>query len=219
MNDNYLIRQSGLIPKDTLGVPITIIGSGAIGSFTALSLSKMGFGNITVIDFDEVSEENMSCQWFGPGDIGQLKVKSLADQIKTFTGMEIEARNEYYKEGVFNGIVISAVDSMEVRKMIYEAHKETFGVTELLIDPRMGAESALLYAVDPNCDESKGNYEKTLYSDVEAAHEPCTAKSTMYTALLLSGMVCKVVKDFVCKTKMPKTVLWSIKDNDMEVYT
>ena len=50
----YLVRQLDILPPEQTITPITIIGAGAIGSFVALSLAKMGFDDITVYDFDKI---------------------------------------------------------------------------------------------------------------------------------------------------------------------
>ena len=93
------------------------------------------------------------------------------------------------------GIIISAVDSMSARKAIWEAHKDyPFGV-RAIIDPRMGAEHALLYVMNPGDEADIEAYERSLYADDEAVQEPCTAKATIYTANMLAGLVCKAVKD------------------------
>jgi len=84
-----------------------------------------------------------------------------------------------------------------------------------VIDPRMGAETALMYAYNPlspaECDE----YSKTLYSDENAIQERCTAKATMYTACMLSGLVAKTVKNIVCKEQSSRNLMWDINADDM----
>lgn len=210
----HLTRQMDLIPVDVLDEPITIIGAGAIGSFTTLSLAKMGFSNITVYDHDKIEVENMNCQFYRNSDIGSHKVMALQSLVKDFTGVEIKARNELYNQGTFRGIVISAVDSMKVRRLIWEQHKEVAIQTKLVIDPRMGAESALIYAMSPMNVKDIESYEKCLYSDDNAVQERCTAKATMYTALMLSGQVCKIVKDYLTKSNpYARSTQWNIAQN------
>lgn len=215
LENAHLTRQMDLIPVEVLDEPITIIGAGAIGSFTALALAKMGFENITVYDGDEIEVENMNCQFFRHSDIGKAKVDALYELVKDFTGVEIDAYHRYYEGGMFNGIVISAVDSMEVRKLIWDNHKEFAMNTKLVIDPRMGAETALCYAMKPMSEKDVESYAKTLYTDGEAVQERCTAKSTMYTVLSLSAHVAKVVKDFLCheNERYIRVMEWSLKDN------
>jgi molybdopterin/thiamine biosynthesis adenylyltransferase len=176
----------------------------------------MGFNDITVYDFDKIEVENINCQFYRFSDIGKLKVEALKEIVKDFTGVEIEAKPERYEKGMMSkGIVISAVDSMEVRRMIWENHKSFAISTRLIIDPRMGAETALAYAMKPCDPKDIKSYEKTLYSDEDAVQERCTAKATMYTALALSAHVAKIVKDFLCteNERYARTMQWDIGEN------
>lgn len=209
--NQHLTRQLDLIPLNTLDIPINIIGAGAIGSFTALSLAKMGFNNITVFDNDKIDVENMNCQFFRYSDIGRFKTEALFELIKDFTNTEISYITGLWEGKPLEGIVITAVDNMETRKLVLDAH---FGVnpnTKLIIDPRMGAEQALMYAINPFSKDDKARYEKTLYTDAEAVQERCTAKSTMYTVLQISGAVCSTVKGFVVDNKYPRNFMFDTK--------
>jgi molybdopterin/thiamine biosynthesis adenylyltransferase len=215
--NRHLTRQSDLIPAEVLGEHITIIGAGAIGSFVTLALAKMGFENLTVIDFDTVEIENMNSQMYPYDAIGKPKVVALKHMVSVFANVEIDARCEKYEKGMFKGIVISAVDSMAVRKLIWDNHKGMALATKLIIDPRMGAEQALCYVANPMSDKDISMYEKTLYSDENAVQERCTAKSTIYTVLAISSHVAKIVKDYATKSVPYTRILqWNIKDNAQE---
>lgn len=216
--NDHLTRQLDIIPMEALEAKITVIGAGAIGSFTVLSLAKMGFTDITVFDDDDVSVENMNCQFYRFKDIGKKKVIALADLVKEFTKVEIEGKPELYEKGFFPGVVISAVDSMEVRKLIWTNHLLS-PHTKAVIDPRMGAESALLYCMCPMIEQDRISYEKTLYLDQDAVQERCTAKATIYTALLLSGLVVKAVKDTLLAENKLRTVHWNIGQNAVEMWS
>ena len=120
----HLTRQMDIIPMNLLSEEITIIGAGAIGSFTALALAKMGFENLTVFDFDKIEIENMNCQFFPYSAIGMQKVMALKMMISQFANAEINVIDKPYDKGTFKGIVISAVDSMKVRKLIWDNHKD-----------------------------------------------------------------------------------------------
>lgn len=210
----HLTRQMDIIPVSVLGEPITIIGAGAIGSFTTLALAKMGFNNLVVYDHDTIEIENMNCQFYRLKDIGKPKVVALKELVKEFTDIEIDARNERYESGNFPGIVITAVDSMKVRKLVWDHHREIAIATRLFIDPRMGAESALVYAMNPMSQKDIASYEKTLYTDENSVQERCTAKATMYTAAMLSGYVAKIVKDFLTESvKYARVTQWNIGEN------
>lgn len=215
----HLTRQLDIIPVAVLGQEISIIGAGAIGSCVAMALAKMGFGNLWVWDFDNINIENMNCQFYRHKDIGRPKVEALVDIVQDFSGEMITPHvGAYDGKHPLSGIVITAVDSMKARKMIWEGHKNVAAATKLYIDPRMGAERALCYAVKPMKEKDIVTYEKTLYSDAEAVFERCTAKATMYTAFMLSGHVAKIVKDFVCGKAYARVTDWDIESNVFHAY-
>lgn len=103
---------------------------------------------------------------------------------------------------------------MEVRKMIYETTNCYF-----LIDPRMGAEYANMNIVNFSEKADHENYKKTLYSDDEAVRERCTAKTVMYTVLLIAGQIAKAVKDLTGEHSYVRSLEWSIRDNAMLAFS
>lgn len=214
----HLTRQLDLIPLDILDTPINIIGAGAIGSFTTLALAKMGFNNISVIDFDYIDVENMNCQFFRFKDIGKSKVVALQELVEDFTEIKIDAVNDKWNGGIMEGIVICAVDNMETRKQIFEAHNRKAFNTLAIIDPRMSAEVAILHTYSPIIPKEVDEYKKTLYSDSEAVQERCTNKSSMYCVLGISSIVCTAVKEFLVNKKKPKCVMYDLKTYDMIVH-
>ena len=60
---------------------VTIIGCGAVGSWTAVQLAHSGLQNLTVIDGDLVEESNLNRSVFLQEDIGISKVKALASAL------------------------------------------------------------------------------------------------------------------------------------------
>jgi len=215
LKNAHLTRQADLIPNEALETKINIIGGGAIGSFTALALVKMGYTNITVFDDDTIDVENMNCQFFRHKDIGKLKVDALQELIKDFTNETIEIVADRWTGKPLDGIIIAAVDSMEVRQLIFDAHHKKAMNTSLIIDPRMGAEIALLNCYNPMAIDECKSYAKTLYSDDEATPERCTAKSTIYCALGLSSMVCTAVKNFTVESTYPKNLFFAVTKFDI----
>lgn len=221
MIDAHLTRQSDLIPAAALRTKVHIIGAGAIGSFTALMLAKMGMEDITVYDFDTVSIENMNCQFFRFSDIGKPKVHALAEIVESFTNVKIKAEPLPWARGLkadLRGIVISAADSMVVRRDLFEHCKGDFR-TEWFIDSRMGAESALMYVMNPQKQIDQTAYESTLYTNEAAVQERCTAKSTIYTANMLSGHVVKAVKNLITRQKYSRVTHWDIAANEQTCYS
>lgn len=222
MKDEFLTRQWDLLPPDKTKARVTVIGAGAIGSQVVLCLAKMGFKNIDVWDNDEVNAENVNCQWYGPEDAANKlkKVTALRNIVKAMSGVEITPRIMHFDEKSADTeavVVIAAVDSMEARKMIWERVKRFFKL-KYFIDPRMSAEEGAIYTV--NMEDEKGckSYEKSLYTDGESVSEACTAKATMYCAMLLGGQVAKNVKDIVVDEIPAKTILWNIRKNAVQVF-
>ncbi len=213
-----MARQADLIPIKVLNTKINIIGAGAIGSFTTLALAKMGFSNLEIWDSDTVSVENMNSQFYRFSDIDKPKVKALKDLVKDFTGVNIKTNFCFYESGILDGIIVTAVDSMEARKLIWEQQKNKAINSIALIDPRMGAEVAALYVYNP-MDITSSVYEESLYSDEDALEERCTAKATIYCATMLSGLVAKVIKQICTSEHRIHWHLcnWSIKDDDFVV--
>lgn len=212
-----LQRQFDLIPENVLGEEITIIGAGAIGSWTCLALAKMGFANLRVYDFDTVSIENMNSQLYPETMLGYSKIRALANLTHMFTGVEILGIDSPWENQIHSGIIIAAVDSMAVRQQVYDCYSKPLAFrTRAVIDPRMGAENALLYVYKPGDKEDRQAYAKSLYTDEKAVPEPCTAKATIYTANLISGLVCKAVKDLVTgRPNYLRSAQWNIRDNEL----
>jgi molybdopterin/thiamine biosynthesis adenylyltransferase len=211
-----LTRQMDLIPVKALMRKLNIIGCGAIGSHTCMALAKMGLTEQKVWDFDDVDELNGNAQGFGLSDIGKPKVRCIQRAIEEHTGDTIQIANEKYEAQYLEGIVIAAVDSMEVRKKIWDKVKNNTCV-DYFIDPRMSIEYALMYTVDPNDPKDVAMYEKTLYTDENSVQEPCTMKSVIFTAYFISGMVCKAVKDIITGGVYPRIVEWDIANDYLSI--
>lgn len=211
MKYQMLQRQWDLIPKTAYSKTIIIIGAGAVGSWTTLSLAKMGFGNITVFDHDEVDEVNISSQFYPISAIGKKKVVALQELVEDMTGFKVNVIPEKFTGTMLAAdIVISAVDSMEVRKLVFDSCK----LVDKFIDPRMGAESMLIYTFNPKTDKDK--YEASWYSDSNALAEACTAKATIYCANVIAGMIAKIVKNIACNEKYPFNVQYDMKQNQFQ---
>lgn len=187
-------RQTDLVDSETLETPITLIGCGGIGSFSALALAKMGCGHLTIYDDDRVEEHNIPNQLYRLDDVGHLKVECLADIIKSFTGTGVVARPERVQNQRLQGIVVSGVDSMEARRRIWDRSIRYKAGVLAYIDARMGAEVARIYTVRPSDPDHVRCYERTLYSDDEAWQLPCTAQAIVYNGLGIASLVAGQVK-------------------------
>lgn len=210
MNESKYHRQLDIINPKLLNVPVTVIGAGATGSFTALSLAKMGVTDITVYDFDTVEEHNLPNQFYRQSDIGKPKVNALQSIIHDFEGITISARNEKYHGQRLSGIVIVCVDSMDARIQIWKFVKNNMNV-KLFIDSRMGAEVMRVYTINPIDIYQCWMYEENLYPSSEALQERCTAKSIMYTVLSIASLLANQVKKFVGGEVLKRELIFDMK--------
>jgi tRNA A37 threonylcarbamoyladenosine dehydratase len=187
-------KQYNIYNPENQKLDIIIVGAGSTGSFTALNLAKMGMNKISVIDFDVVEEHNIPNQFFRTKDIGKLKVEALSEIIKEFTDLEIETENieideNYNFDLTTNTLIILCVDSIEVRKLIYEKVKD---YPIKLIDTRFGGEGFSIHSIDLSNESHKEKYEKSLTAT--AKETSCGEKSIIYTILNLASEVCNLVK-------------------------
>lgn len=219
LKEEHLTRQLDVLPLEALDRKITVIGAGAIGSFTVFALAKMGYKDITVYDFDIIEIVNLNAQIYRHSDLGKPKVLALKEIIKDFCNVDLNVKFEKYIDQVFRDIVICAVDNMETRKSIWENHRDKGVSTNLLIDPRMAIEFAYIQCMRPmNANDGKP-YEKTLFSDEDGVQERCTGKATVYTAQLIGGTIAKMIKDFSTGKPYVNRIMWDIANNEVVEYT
>lgn len=213
-------RQLDIINPKDLELPILVIGAGGIGSWVVLALAKMGCSNITVVDPDKVEIHNIPSQFYRESQVDSLKVLALDDNIKDFTGANIECAalkfEEYWKtEHRDFKIIISAVDSMESRKSIWKLLQNDT-TWELYIDARMGGELLRLLVIAAHFPTTIEKYEHIINTKAEASEEKCTAKSIVYNTFLCGGLVAHIVKKFVKKETVKLSLTLDI--DQQEIY-
>ena len=193
--ENRFIRQSGLVDEKIFNTQITVVGAGAIGSFTVLTLAKCGFSDITVFDDDKIEEHNLPNQFYPLDGVGAYKVDVLGLMVREFTGMSIFTHTERFTNasGAYKGIVISAVDSMSSRKDIFNVHRKLPN-SYVLIDGRMGGNQLEVYTCDMRSAESKAFYKKTLWPERATADIPCTQKAVIYNVLTIASWIVNQVR-------------------------
>ena len=202
MVTNQYLRQSGIINiEEFRDNEITIIGCGAIGSFVAPCLAKMGLTKFTLYDMDKIEYHNLPNQFFFTSDIGRNKVDITRAFMIAFNSECRDLRNvkckKKYKGGKLKTpIVISCVDSMDIRRRIFDSCKKDDKV-ELFIDTRMGGLQGQVYLVDMSKRKEIRNYEKSLFKPEEAEQIRCTERSIIFTVLGIASIVCnQIVKSF-----------------------
>ena len=207
--NNRFLRQMDICSPEKLKFPITVIGAGAIGSASVITLAKMGCSDITVWDDDLLEEHNVSNQICSLDSIGKPKVEALAQLTQSLTGVDLKPRFERYRGQRLEGLVIAAVDSMTARQDIWKRCKlNTF--IPLLIDARMGAEFARLYCIRPVDPDEADFYEQNLYPEGEAEHLPCSARAIIYCPTIIGGAIALLVKSHATGASTPKEILFDL---------
>ena len=209
MDATVFHRQLDLVTPEALKVPVTVIGVGGIGSFAVLALAKMGCSAITVYDYDTVEIQNLPNQYYKVADVGKPKVEALKDIVRDFTDTDITAKNEKFVKQPLSGIVISAVDSMDVRQAIWQRVMYNPRV-RVYIDGRFGAEVLRLYSINPLDPDDIRLYEDSLYPSSEALPIRCTAKSIMYTVLAVSSLISGQVKKHCMAEKYLREITFDL---------
>jgi len=208
------MRQEGIIAPDVLKeAKIVIIGAGAVGSFVTLSLAKMGCSNIEVFDNDIVQSHNLPNQFYRLCDLDKPKVIALQEIIKMYEGIDITVHNERYNGQSLKGIVISAVDSLDVRKFIWEQIRGSED-TRWYIDTRMGGLLMRIFTVDISNTLWKGQYEKMIMNPKakdSLMEIKCTARSILYNVLFIAGLASSLVVKILKGEKVPGQVIFDFK--------
>ena len=187
MSNERYSRQKDTVPADRLAdCKATVIGVGAIGRQVALQLTAMGVPCLQVIDFDTVEESNIASQGYFEDNLGKLKVRATAEICHRInSNLEIYVvENRFRRSEQTGNIVFCTVDSIETRKLIWQAVKDK---VSCFIDARMSTE---VLRVITACDaRSRKYYPSTLFAAEEAFAGPCTAKTTIYCANIAAGFM------------------------------
>ncbi|OHB22476.1 MAG: hypothetical protein A2939_02865 [Parcubacteria group bacterium RIFCSPLOWO2_01_FULL_48_18] len=203
-------RQLDILSPSELVYPVTIVGAGGIGSPVALCLAKMGFSRISVYDPDFVEDINVPNQIYRPADIGSPKVDALGSLIAELTGTSITVHQEKFEgQRLLEGIVVSAVDRMEMRMIVWKAVRYNTGV-QFFVDGRTGGEVLQVFSAVPYQIEDVELYESMLFPDEEAAELPCTARSIFYVGFIIAGLICLNVKLWVRQQQYGRQITYHL---------
>ena len=209
MESNRFWRQLDICPPEKLAFPITVIGAGAIGSATVITLAKMGCGDITVYDEDVLTEHNIPNQMCFEGYVDHPKVDALAHLVEMLCGTKIRPIPSHYRGQRLESVVIAAVDSMSARKMTWAVVKMKKSVA-LFIDARMGAELLRLYVLRPVDLDGCEFFEQNLYDADEAEQLPCSARSIIYCPAVAGALIAAQVKAHAVGQPVQREVLFDI---------
>jgi len=210
-NLNLAARFSGIFNPAAFLYNVLIVGAGSVGSNVALHLAKMGIRDITVIDRDTISMENIGVSLvYGFNDIGKPKVNVLKERIKELTDTEINAINDIVTEKTNwlknHHIVIAAVDTITARKNIINSIINGDNIKTLLyIDTAMGGMNLTAEAIDI-MNNANHLYEYTKYinslSETDIPDLPCAARSTLHGTSILASYVQFIIIQYAANGKI-----------------
>lgn len=116
-------------------------GSQALSGLARLHLSMLALGHpygidVTVYDFDTVSNSNIGRQLFSPADVGLNKAIVLVNRVNMFYGFNWKACPTRYPNtsSTQADIVVSCVDTRKSRREIAKHLSERHGTTSYWLD-------------------------------------------------------------------------------------
>lgn len=186
-------RFSSIVHPQLKNQKLHIFGCGAIGSFAAVLLHKMGVDEFTLYDFDQVESANIGVSVYDNIDLGEQKIKALkrkliGAEVNTISGKVTKET----KLNLKNEIAILAFDSMESRIEVAQAICKT--KAKAMIDGRMGAQIFQMYVLKK---PKLSDYMCTWYSDDSGDNESCTAKATPWCGALAGSFISNAVSKIV----------------------
>lgn len=200
-------RQSLIFnPVDFDGVSVSIVGLGNIGSQTALALARLGIHLFSLWDHDRVEKHNLSSQSFNLSDLGEYKVLSSKNQIRSINRDSITTINieKFTGKSFDKDILIIAVDSMKERKAICaQMKKSKIPFPKLVIDGRMGGPQIEVYTLS-----SYEEWEGTFVDN--PSNDPCGARFICYSSMVIGSFIANQVKRFLKGEKLKKELLFNI---------
>lgn len=139
---------------------IHVIGAGALGSWMAEGLVRMGFTNINLYDDDVVSPHNISNQNYLEAEVGAEKtecIKKRLLQINPYVKVKINKRYKFdpTENNYLYGFVFLCVDNIDTRRSIVEPNQ----FASFWTDIRIGLEEGQVYSAKR---EDRGNLLNTM---------------------------------------------------------
>lgn len=186
------LRQLDIIRPEQLAFPVLVLGLGTIGSWTALSLAKLGCRNLTLIDNDVVELKNLPNQFYKRNQIGLDKTIALGLNIQDVVGFAPSIiQSRYPCEVPQTQVIVCSVDSLEERRRIWTSMKDK--VWDLYIDARMAEDTCRIYAVTP---ATADKYEKSLFAPRKPLAVSCSARSVVYLSLLCASVISQQITKY-----------------------
>ena len=166
---------------------IHIIGVGATGSFVAMQIARMGVPVLNIYDFDDVEIHNIPNQYYDTEDIGKLKIDALDEKLHKInpdiTVNKSNAKVTAEDISKMEGYVFLLVDSMKVRKELWEAAKNNPNIINVW-ESRLGSDQARVYSLPIEKGKDYSKYEQDFYDDDNAEVSACGTSITVLPIVL-----------------------------------
>lgn len=166
---------------------IHIIGVGATGSFVAMQIARMGVPVLNIYDFDDVEIHNIPNQYYDTEDIGKLKIDALDEKLHKInpdiTVNKSNAKVTAEDISKMEGYVFLLVDSMKVRKELWEAAKNNLNIINVW-ESRLGSDQARVYSLPIEEGKDYSKYEQDFYDDDNAEVSACGTSITVLPIVL-----------------------------------
>lgn len=203
--------------------PIHVIGCGAIGSYIATYLVRLGCNNIHLWDFDTVDPHNITNQMYRYNQIGKPKTDSLIEILKEISpSVNIIKHGAYEKQNV-SGYIFLAVDSIDLRREITTYLKDNRYI-KAVFDCRMRLTDAQSYAADWSNKESINAFLNTMQFSGEEAKEATpvsacgTALSVVSTVATITALTITNFINFINKKELQNIILVDTFDYNLNAF-
>jgi len=194
---HQFLRQLAFYDPDFYDPCVTVVGAGGIGSPVVWLLAKLGLRRITVIDGDRVELHNLPTTMYSKTTLGLHKVLALRKTVKRGTGVTIRAVVGKFRGGKLpkTDILISAVDSMDARRMLFRAAR--LQKIPFFVDGRIGGEKLRVYSIYMKDVHDRRLYKSTLVPNSRVSPLPCTAQQVPDVGYMVSSMIVRAVRCWV----------------------
>lgn len=183
---------------------IHIIGVGAVGSRIAEQLTRLGFSNFNIYDFDTVDDINIPNQLYVHKDIGSDKVDAMKQHMLDINpNVQVRVHAKGYTNQSLMGAVFLAVDSIDLRRKIVSSLMYSDKV-DVVFDGRMRLTDAQYYGANwKSEDHRKTLLDSMTFTDEQAeSATPVSAcgssLSVVPTVVTLSSVI---VANFISYVK------------------
>ena len=179
---------------------VCIVGCGGLGGYIIEILSRIGIGNITVVDGDVFEESNLNRQILSDMDsLGKNKAEKAGERInKINPDVKVKVIKEFldnnnYKEIIAGSdIVVDALDNIETKKMLQDFCREA---EIILVHGAIGGWYGQVITIFPNDNTLDFLYRETENNGIEKI-----LGNLPFTASTVASIQCsEVVKVLTCK--------------------